>query len=169
MFSSHTHKNKCLRSSMLISLTTVVISLCAHSVKSDSATPRTVAHQAPMSIGFFQQEHWNGEPFPPSEDLSNLGIEPASLVSLALQVDSSPLVPPGKPHFTTHVYVSNHNTIHFKYTQLCLKLYFKIIKAYESGKSIGSLPGDPSAVLCVYPMIHLLSLIITQNLYLSGY
>ena len=90
-------------------------------------------------------------------------------VSLALQVDSSPLVPPGKPHFTPHVYVSNHNTIHFKYAQLCLKLYFKIIKAYESGKSIGSLPGDPSAVLCVYPMIHLLSLIITQNLYLSGY
>ena len=106
-------------------------------------------------------------PFPTPEDLSNLGIEPASLVPLALQVDSLPIVPPGKPHFTIHVHISNHDTVHFKYTQFCLKLYFKIIKAYESGKNVGSFPGDTSAVLCVYLMIHLLSLIITKNLYLS--
>jgi len=29
------------------------------------ATPWTVAHQVPLSMGFSRQEHWNGFPFPP--------------------------------------------------------------------------------------------------------
>ena len=28
------------------------------------ATPYTAAHQAPLSLGFSRQEHWNGLPFP---------------------------------------------------------------------------------------------------------
>ena len=28
------------------------------------ATPETAAHQAPLSLGFFRQEHWSGLPFP---------------------------------------------------------------------------------------------------------
>ena len=28
------------------------------------ATPQTVAHQAPQSLGFSRQEHWSGLPFP---------------------------------------------------------------------------------------------------------
>ena len=28
-------------------------------------TPRTVARQAPLSVGFSLQEYWNGLPFPP--------------------------------------------------------------------------------------------------------
>ena len=31
---------------------------------SDSATPSTVAHQAPQSMGFSRQEYWNALPFP---------------------------------------------------------------------------------------------------------
>ena len=31
--------------------------------------PWTVAHQAPMSMGFFRQEYWSGEPFPSPRDL----------------------------------------------------------------------------------------------------
>ena len=31
---------------------------------SDSATPQTAAHQAPLSLGFSRQEHWSGLPFP---------------------------------------------------------------------------------------------------------
>ena len=27
-------------------------------------TPRTAAHQAPLSLGFSRQEHWSGLPFP---------------------------------------------------------------------------------------------------------
>ena len=28
------------------------------------ATPCTIAHQTPLSMGFSRQEHWNGLPFP---------------------------------------------------------------------------------------------------------
>ena len=33
-------------------------------VVSDSVTPWTVAHQAPLSMGFSRQEYWSGLPFP---------------------------------------------------------------------------------------------------------
>ena len=60
-------------------------------------SPWTVACQAPLSTGFFRKEYWSGLPFPPPRDLPNAGIEPVSLMSPALQADSLPLVPPGKP------------------------------------------------------------------------
>ena len=49
------------------------------------ATPQTVAHQAPLSMGFSRQEYWSGLPFAPPGDLPHPGIEPTSAVSLALQ------------------------------------------------------------------------------------
>ena len=52
------------------------------------ATPWTIAHQAPLSMGFFWQEYWSRLPFPPPGDLLNPETESASL---ALQVDSLPL------------------------------------------------------------------------------
>ena len=56
---------------------------------SDSfVTPWTVAHQAPLSMGFPRQEYWNGLPFLSPGDLPNPGIEPASP---ARQADSLPL------------------------------------------------------------------------------
>ena len=48
-------------------------------------TPRTVALQAPLSMGFSRQEYWSGLPFPSPGDLSRPGIEPESP---ALQADS---------------------------------------------------------------------------------
>ena len=51
---------------------------------SDSATPWTVAHQAPLSMGFSRQEYWSGLPYPPPGDLPDPGIEPTSLTSPAL-------------------------------------------------------------------------------------
>ena len=50
-------------------------------VVSDSATPWTVAHQAPLSMGFPRQESWSGLPFPTPGDIPNQGIK---LVSPAL-------------------------------------------------------------------------------------
>ena len=47
-------------------------------------TPWTVAHQAPLSMGFSRQEYWSGLPFPPPGHLPNPGIEPMSLMSPAL-------------------------------------------------------------------------------------
>ena len=48
-------------------------------------TPQTVAHQAPLSMGFPRQEHWSGLPFPSPGDLPDPRIEPTSS---ALQADS---------------------------------------------------------------------------------
>ena len=58
------------------------------------ATPWTVAHQAPLSMGF-SRNLWSGLPFPSPGDLPDPGIEPVSSVSLALQVDSLPTEPSG--------------------------------------------------------------------------
>ena len=44
-------------------------------------TPWTVAHQAPLSLGFSRQEYWSGLPFPPQGDLPDPGIELTSPAS----------------------------------------------------------------------------------------
>ena len=61
------------------------------------ATLWTVASQALLSMGFSRQEHWSGFPCPPPGDRPNLGIEPMSPVSPAVQVNSLPTELPGKP------------------------------------------------------------------------
>ena len=45
-------------------------------------TLQTVAHQAPLSMGFSRQEHCSGLPCPPPGDLPDPGTEPISLTSL---------------------------------------------------------------------------------------
>ena len=75
--------------------------------------PWTVAHQAPLSMGFSRQEYWSGLPFPPPGDLPDPGIEPMSLSLLNWQKGSLPLVPPETPHALTSVQFSS-------VTQLCL-------------------------------------------------
>ena len=71
------------------------LSVLSCSVVSDSfVTPWTVTHQAPPSLGFSRQEYWSGLPFPSPGDLANPGIEPRAP---ALQVESLPSGPPGKP------------------------------------------------------------------------
>ena len=47
---------------------------CSFTVMSDSfATPRTVAHGAPLSLVFLRQEYWSGLPFPSRGDLPDPG------------------------------------------------------------------------------------------------
>ena len=48
---------------------------------------------------FSRQEYWSRLPFPPPGDLPDPGIKPASPVSPALQADSLPAEPSGKPVF----------------------------------------------------------------------
>ena len=45
---------------------------------SNSATPWTVALQAPLSMGFPQQEYWSELPWPSLGDLPDPRIEPGS-------------------------------------------------------------------------------------------
>ena len=61
------------------------------------ATLWTVAHQAPLSMGFSKQEYWSGLPWPPPGDLPNPGIEPASPVPPALAGRFFTTEPPGDP------------------------------------------------------------------------
>ena len=69
--------------------------------------PWTVAHQIPLSMGFSRQEYWSGVPFPSPGDLSNPGIEPASLVSPALASGFFTTEPPGKPPSSCHLKTNN--------------------------------------------------------------
>ena len=68
------------------------------------ATPWTVAHQAPLSMGFPRQEYWSGLHFPLQRIFLTQGSNPGLLDcrwSPALQVDSLPTELLGKPthHF----------------------------------------------------------------------
>ena len=67
------------------------------SVVSDSTTLWTVAHQAPLSMGFARREYWSGLPFPPLGHLPDPGIEPESPVSPALAGGFLTTEPPVKP------------------------------------------------------------------------
>ena len=60
-------------------------------------TPWTAAHRLLCLWGFSRQECWSGLPCPPPGESSNLGIKPRSP---ALQTDSLPSEPPGKPRNT---------------------------------------------------------------------
>ena len=64
----------------------------SRSVVSDSVTPWTVAHQAPLSTGFSRQEYWSGLLFPSPGDLPDPGIKPRSP---APQADPFPSEPQG--------------------------------------------------------------------------
>ena len=64
-------------------------------------TPCTVAHQAPLSMGFSRQEHWSGFSSSPPGDFPDSEIELPSPVSLALQVDSYPLSHQRSPNYTS--------------------------------------------------------------------
>ena len=66
-----------------------------HSVVSDSLQSQGLEPARLLCPwGFSRQEYWSGLPCPPPGDLPDPGIEPGSP---ALQADSLPSKPPGKP------------------------------------------------------------------------
>ena len=65
----------------------------SHLVVSDSATPWTIACQAPLFVEFSRQDYLTMLPFPSPGDLSNPGIKPGSPT---LQTDPLPPEPTGK-------------------------------------------------------------------------
>ena len=52
--------------------------------------PWTVAHQAPLSMGFSRPEYWSGLPCPSPRDLPNPGVEPRSPTLQAGPLPSEP-------------------------------------------------------------------------------
>ena len=57
---------------------------------------RPILCQSPLSMEFSTQEYWSGLPFPSPRDLPDPGIKPESP---ALQANSLPSEPPGKPSY----------------------------------------------------------------------
>ena len=76
------------------------------------ATPWTVAHKAPLCMGFPRQEYWSGLPLPSSGDLPNPGIEPALLWILYLWATREAL--DGQPRWgetARRVYLDGHGGV----------------------------------------------------------
>ena len=77
----------------------IILSVCVQllgCVWPHGLNPWTVAHQAPLTMGFSRQEHWSGLPCPPPGDLPNPGIKLASSMSPALAGRFFTTVPPRK-------------------------------------------------------------------------
>ena len=91
----------------------------SHLVVSNSATPRTVARQAPLSVGFSRQEYWSGLPVPSPEDLPDPGIEPRSP---ALQADSLPSELQGRSRTTANTYDRNSSLVRAKALNISYKV-----------------------------------------------
>ena len=64
-----------------ICLNSLLLLFCCSLVSNSFATPWSVVHQAPVSVGFSRQEYWSGLPFPPPGDLPNPGMELTRRVS----------------------------------------------------------------------------------------
>ena len=92
-----------------------------HLVVSNSATPWTLAHQDPLSVGFPRQENWSGLSFPPPEDLSDPGTEHMSLMSPALAGGFFPAEPSGKSHITT---CDNYEYVHTRHTSKYIYIFW---------------------------------------------
>ena len=103
----HTHKS----TTAIVSLSLHICMLSLFSHVQLCAALRTVAHQAPLSMGFSRQEYWSGLPCPPPGDLPNARNEPASLMSPASVGGFLPLVPLRKPPYCIFLY--SNSSLHW--------------------------------------------------------
>ena len=87
----------------------LLLLLLSRSVLSDSGTPWTVAHQAPLSMGLSRQEYWSGLVFPSPGDLPLPGIKPTSPV---WQPESLPLSHLGSPVIIYYLHTRAHTHIY---------------------------------------------------------
>ena len=77
----------------------------------------------PLFTGFSRQEYCSGLPCPPQGDLLNPGVEP---MSPALQADSLPTEPPGKPVYP-HITMLQYK-VYFPLRGSNYAILFKVIK-----------------------------------------
>ena len=97
------------------------------SVVSDSlATPWTVAHQAPLSVGFSRQDYWSGLPCPSPGDLPY------------------PVIEPGSPHCRQILYHLSYQAspVHLNKSYFIIHLK-SVVKALQKLPSAQNLRNDP--------------------------
>ena len=116
---------------------TAVYCVWGCSVVSDSLTPRTVAHQAPLSMGFSRQECWSGLPFPLPGDLPDPGIELVSPSSPALAGRFFTTEPPGKPSFRSMAFNAATRKAAFHFAFPCFCHCSLLLNTYNIGSSEG--------------------------------
>ena len=68
----------------------MLVGLVAKLCLATLATPWTVAHQAPLSLGFFGQKYWSGLRFPSPGYLPDPGIKPGSPALQAYYLPNEP-------------------------------------------------------------------------------
>ena len=121
--------------------------------------PGTVAHQAPLSMGFVRQEYWSGLPYPPPGDhLPYPGIE---LFSPALTGRFFTTAPPEQPLCNEQILFNDHR--YYLASQMALAV--KNLAAFaedlrDAGSPIQFLINlvTPQKNLCLDSLEHLLPL-----------
>ena len=96
--------------------------------------PWTVVRQAPLPMEFSRQEYWRGLPFPSPGDLPNPGIKPRSP---ALQADSLPFEPAGKPNSRkAPTFLKGNQYIGIDHTGDASWLLWLFIQVYEDFSTV---------------------------------
>ena len=90
-------------------------------------TPRTVARQAPLSMGFCRQECWHGLPCSPPGDFPDPGTEPTSPSLLHCRQIYLPTGPPGKPIILSYMDLIMLNFVPSISTMLRVIFYNKLM------------------------------------------
>ena len=93
-------------------------------------------------MGFSRQGYWSGLPFPSPGDLPDLGIKPRSP---ALQTDTLPSEPPGKP-----IMIMSKDLIYNNY--VCLIFLFFFLDQFLNEHKILSIVGFPGGSALKNPL-----------------
>ena len=109
---------------------------------SDSATPWTVAHWAPLSMEFSRQEYWSEEPFLSPGDLPNPGIKPWSP---ALQADSLPSELQEQSKMSVSIYISKVACHQFSVIHLLVNSF--VCPTHRTDKQVGTGLGTEKGIL----------------------
>ena len=73
------------------------------------ATPWTVAHQAPLSMGFSRQEYWSGVPLPSPKSIATLAQFEKEVIPKSTGAGCSCFNPPHLPHLIRNEKYSAHS------------------------------------------------------------
>ena len=108
---------------------------CVHTQSLQSClTLWTVAHEAPLSMGFSRQEYWSGLLCPPPGDLPNPRIKPPSLTSCTLASGFFTTSATWEAPVISYQSLKNHWKIAFSlFSSLCFSpsFCFNVILCYD--------------------------------------
>ena len=127
--------------------------MLSHLALSDSATPWTVAHQAPLSMEFSRQEYWSELPFPTPGVLPDPGIEPMPAVSPVTLLESIMWWGGShgchkQPHFPL---VENHLILQEDRHKDNKNIFQCLLCARGPSKSFTDI--DPFVIICINPFV----------------